>query len=103
MTFDMHGVCFTDEEMKIIQNIGTENEDYAICAVFENRNKTADVEYDEESRLIKVQDGSITVEQTVEMITDICESSDPVQRIGVGVSMLEVALNFRKQYNSSGP
>ena len=97
----MHGVKFSDEELEIIQNIGTENEDYAICAVFETRNETADVEYDEESRLIKVQEGSITVEQTVEMITDICESSDPVQRIGVGVSMLEVALNFRKQYNSA--
>jgi len=95
----MHGVKFTDEELSVIRSVGTENEDYAICAVFENRNETADVEYDEESRLIKVQDGPITVEQTVEMITDICESSDPVQRIGVGVSMLEVALNFRKQYN----
>ena len=97
----MHGVKFTDEELEIIQNIGTNNEDYAICAVFENRNETADVEYDEENRLIKVEDGSITVEQTVEMITDICESSDPVQRIGVGVSMLEVAFNFRKQYNGA--
>jgi len=101
MRFDMHGVKFTDEELEIIQNIGTDNEDYAICAVFENRNSEAEVEYDEESRLIKVEDGSITVEQTVEMITDICESSDPVQRIGVGVSMLEVALNFRKQYKGA--
>lgn len=98
MTFSMHGVEFTEEEMEKIRSIGVENEDYAICAIFENRNNDADIEYDEETRLITVQDGSTTVEQTVEMITDVCESSDPLQRIGVGVSMLEIALNFEPQW-----
>lgn len=94
----MHGVEFSDEELETIRSIGVENEDYAICAVFENRNTEADVKYEEERKLITIKDGENEVQQTVPMITEVCESSDPLQRIGVGVSMLEVAVNVEKQW-----
>jgi hypothetical protein len=87
---ELHGIRFTDEERSIIQEVGLENEDYAICAVFEHRND-ATVEYNEEDRLIKVESEDGSARQTVGMITDVCESSDPLDRIAVGVSMLEVS------------
>ena len=94
---ELHGVEFSDDEKKIIRNIGVENEDYAICAVFEHRNE-AEIEYDEDTGLITLQDGDATVEQTVDMITEVCESSDPMQRIGVAISMLEISLNVEQQW-----
>ena len=90
---ELHGISFTDEERSIIEEVGVENEDYAICAVFEHRNE-ANVQYDEENRLITVNGNS---RQTVDMITDVCESSDPLDRIAVGVSMLEVSTWKRPQ------
>jgi len=92
----MHGVEFNDEEMETIRSIGVENEDYAICAIFENRNNGVEVDYEEERKLITVRDGENEVQQTVPMITEVCESSDSLQRIGVGVSMLEVAVNIEE-------
>lgn len=97
MRFDMHGVEFSEEEEELIRSIGIENEDYAICAVFENRND-AEIDYDEDTRLITIRDGEAEVEQTMEMITEVSESQDPLQRIGVGVSMLEVAITTEKQW-----
>lgn len=93
----MHGVEFSEEEEELIRSIGIENEDYAICAVFENRND-AEIDYDEDTRLITIRDGEAEVEQTMEMITEVSESQDPLQRIGVGVSMLEVAITTEKQW-----
>lgn len=98
MNNNLHGVQFTDEEKELIRSVGADNEDYAICAVFDHRNE-ADVHYDEDLKLITVETEGVTVEQTVEMITDVSESSDPYQRIGVGVSMLEIAVNFETQWD----
>lgn len=94
---DLHSIEFTEEERQMIEEIGIENEDYAICAIFDHRN-AADVDYDEEEEIITIRENGHSVRQTVEMITDVCESSDPLDRIGVGVSMLEVAINFEQQW-----
>lgn len=94
----MHKVEFSDEELKTIRSIGVENEDYAICAIFESRNSGLDVDYEEERKVITVGDGENEIQQTVPMITEVCESPDPLQRIGVGVSMLEVAVNVEEQW-----
>ena len=94
---DLHDINFSDRELKIINQIGKENEDYAICAVFEHRND-AEIEYDEEKSVITIYNGDIEITQSVSMITEVAESSDPLERIGVGVSMLEVAKNMEQQF-----
>lgn len=91
----MHRVSLTEEEESILESIGIENEDYAICAIFDHRT-TADVQYREEERVVVVEDGESEVKQTIDMITEICESSDPLDRIRVAVSMLEIAINVEK-------
>jgi hypothetical protein len=94
---DLHDINFSDRELEIINQIGKENEDYAICAVFEHRNN-AEIEYDEEKSVITIYNGDIEITQSVSMITEVAESSDPLERIGVGVSMLEVAKNMEQQF-----
>ncbi len=94
---DLHDINFSDRELEIINQIGKENEDYAICAVFEHRND-AEIEYDEEKSVITIYNGDIEITQSVSMITEVAESSDPLERIGVGVSMLEVAKNMEQQF-----
>lgn len=94
---DLHDINFSDRELEIINQIGKENEDYAICAVFEHRND-AEIEYDEEKSVITIYNGDIKITQSVSMITEVAESSDPLERIGVGVSMLEVAKNMEQQF-----
>lgn len=94
---DLHGVEFSDEELEVIENIGESHEDYAVCEIFKNRNPDTQVQYDDNSGVITVSDGTTTVKQTVEMLTDVCESQNTKDRIGVGVSMLEVALNLVKR------
>ena len=94
---DLHDINFSDRELEIINQIGKENEDYAICAVFEHRNN-AEIEYDEEKSVITIYNGDIKITQSVSMITEVAESSDPLERIGVGVSMLEVAKNMEQQF-----
>ncbi len=93
----MHAIEFSDEEESLLEDIGVDNEDYAICALFDHRS-TADVEYEEESGVIVVSENGHTIRQTVDMVTDVCESNDPRERIGVGVSMLEVAINAEQQW-----
>lgn len=97
---DLHGVEFTREEKKLLERVGIENEDLAICAVFNHRN-AADIDYNQSEGIITVQKNGTEVKQTVDMITDICESSDPMDRIAVGVSMLEVSINFENQWRES--
>lgn len=94
---NLHEIEFSEKEKQIIEDIGKENEDYAICAVFENRND-AEISYDEEEGVITVQNGETEINQTVSMITDVAESSDPMERIGVGVSMLEVATQMEERF-----
>lgn len=94
---DLHDINFSDRELEIINQIGKENEDYAICAVFEHRND-AEIEYDEEKSVITIYNGDIEITQSISMITEVAESSDPLERIGVGVSMLEVAKNMEQQF-----
>jgi hypothetical protein len=94
---NLHEIEFNETEREIIENIGLENEDYAICAVFEHRND-ADIEYDEEESVIKIENGGAKITQTVEMLTDVAETSDPVERIAVGVSMLEVAAEMEQKF-----
>lgn len=94
---ETHEIDFTDEERSIIDEVGIENEDYAICAIFNHRNPE-EIDYDEESSVITVDPKyGEEVKQTVGMLTDIAESSDPLERIGVGVSMLEVAVHVQRQ------
>lgn len=97
MMNDLHSVEFTEQEKQILGEIGVENEDYAICAIFDHRS-SADVEYEEENKIISVSENGHTIRQTVDMVTDVCESEDPHERIGVGVSMLEVAINAEQQW-----
>jgi hypothetical protein len=94
---NLHEIEFSEKEKQIIKDIGKENEDYAICAVFESRND-AEISYDEKEGVITVQNGETEINQTVSMITDVAESSDPMERIGVGVSMLEVATQMEKRF-----
>lgn len=94
---NLHDIDFSDRELEIINQIGKENEDYAICAVFEHRNDS-EINYDEEESVITVYNGDIEITQSVSMITEVAESSDPLERIGVGVSMLEVAKNMEQQF-----
>lgn len=94
---DLYDINFSDRELEIINQIGKENEDYAICAVFEHRNN-AEIEYNEEKSVITIYNGDIEITQSVSMITEVAESSDPLERIGVGVSMLEVAKNMEQQF-----
>lgn len=94
---NLHDISFSDRELEIINQIGKENEDYAICAVFEHRNN-AEIDYDEEEAAITIYNGDIEITQSVSMIIEVAESSDPLERIGVGVSMLEVAKNMEQQF-----
>ena len=94
---NLHDIEFTEEERKIIDRVGVENEDYAICAVFEHRNET-DIDYDEDEEIITIENGDVEIQQTVGMITDVAETSDPIERIGVGVSMLEVAAQMEERF-----
>jgi hypothetical protein len=98
---NLHDIEFNETEKKIIENIGMENEDYAICAVFEHRNDT-DIEYDEEEGIIKIENDGVEITQTVGMLTDVAETSDPIERIGVGVSMLEVASQMEQKFLLDG-
>lgn len=97
---NLHSVEFTDEELEIIETVGEENEDYAICAVFDHRSD-AEIDYDEDEGAVTIIEDELEVRQTIGMITEVCESDDPIERIGVGVSMLEVAINFEKQWRES--
>lgn len=95
---NLHSIEFTEHELGIIENVGKENEDFAICAVFDHRND-ANIEYDQEEEIVTLEDGGTKVRQTIGMVTDVCKSDDPLDRIGVGVSMLEVAINFEKEWS----
>lgn len=93
----LHGIEYSEKEKDILERVGTENEDFAICALFDHRN-SADIKYNESEGIITVKENETEVKQTVEMITDVCESTDSRERIGVGVSMLEVAINAEQQW-----
>jgi hypothetical protein len=97
---DLHGIEFTEQEKDLLERVGTENEDLAICSIFDHRNN-ADISYNQKDGVVTVQKDGKEVKQTVEMITDVCESSDPLDRIAVGVSMLEVSINFERQWKES--
>lgn len=94
---NLHAIEFSDKELEIIESVGEENEDYAICAVFDHRSD-AEIDYDENEEVVTVFDEGTEIQQTISMITEVCESDDPIDRIGVGVSMLEVAINFEKKW-----
>lgn len=94
---NLHDIEFNEREREIIDSVGVENEDYAICAVFEHRNDSS-IEYDEEEEVITIENDGTRIQQTVGMITDVAETSDPMERIGVGVSMLEVASQMEERF-----
>jgi len=87
---------FSDEERQIVEDVGAEHVDYALCALFNHRNQES-VVLDEQKDIISVEGMEVKLKSPESMLEKYTETDDPMEAIRAGVALLECSVSFMHQ------
>lgn len=87
---------FSEKEKEIVENIGKENLDYTLCALFNHRNEES-VVLSEDTNTISVEGMEVYLQNPDSMLAKFSDSKDPEEKIKAGLALLELSISFISQ------